>query len=46
MTCEACEYKIQHVLTQIPNVNSVTAKHFNNSVVIESLAKIDKSAII
>ena len=46
MTCEACEYKIQHVLTQIPNVNSVTAKHFNNSVVIESLAKIDKNAII
>lgn len=46
MTCEACEYKIQHVLSQIPNVNSVTAKHSNNSVVIESLEKIDKNAII
>ena len=46
MTCEACEYKIQHVLSQIPNVDSVTAKHFNNSVIIESLEKIDKNAII
>ena len=30
MTCEACEYKIQHVLSQIPNVSSVIAKHSNN----------------
>ncbi len=46
MTCEACEYKIQHVLSQIPNVSSVIAKHFNNSVIIESLEKIDKNVII
>ena len=46
MTCEACEYKIQHVLSQIPKVNSIVAKHFNNSIIIESLEKIDKNIII
>jgi cation transport ATPase len=46
MTCEACEYKIQHVLSQIPSVNSVIAKHSNDSVIIESLEKIDKNVII
>jgi cation transport ATPase len=46
MTCEACEYKIQHVLSQIPSVSSVIAKHFNNSIIIESLEKIDKNIII
>jgi copper chaperone CopZ len=46
MTCEACEYKIQHVLSQIPSVSSVIAKHSNNSVIIESLEKIDKKVII
>ena len=46
MTCEACEYKIQHVLSQIPSVNSVTAKHSDNSIKIESLEKINKSVII
>lgn len=46
MTCEACEYKIQHVLSQIPSVSSVIAKHSNNSIIIESLEKIDKNVII
>ena len=46
MTCEACEYKIQHVLSQIPNVSSVIAKYFNNSIIIESLEKIDENVII
>ena len=46
MTCEACEYKIQHVLSQIPNVSSVIAKYSNNSIIIESLEKIDNNAII
>ncbi len=46
MTCEACEYKIQHVLSQIPSVSSVIAEYSNNSVIIESLEKIDKSVII
>ena len=46
MTCEACEYKIQHVLSQIPNVSSVIAKYSNNSIIIESLEKIDRNVII
>jgi copper chaperone CopZ len=46
MTCEACEYKIQHVLSQIPSVSSVIAKYSNDSVKIESLEKIDKNVII
>ena len=46
MTCEACEYKIQHVLSQIPSISSVMAKHSNNSIIIESLEKIDKNVII
>lgn len=45
MTCEACEYKIQHVLSQIPNVSSVIAKHSNNLVIIKSVEKIDKNII-
>lgn len=46
MTCEACEYKIQYVIAQIPSVASVIAKHSDNSVMVESLEKIDKSVII
>lgn len=46
MTCEACEYKIQHVLSQIPSVSSIIAKYSNNSIIIESLEKIDKNVII
>ena len=46
MTCEACEYKIQHVFSQIPNVNSAIAKHSNNLVIIESLAAIDRNVIV
>jgi cation transport ATPase len=46
MTCEACEYKIQHVLSQIPNVSSVIIKYSDNSIKIESLEKIDKNVII
>lgn len=46
MTCEACEYKIQHVLSQIPSVSSVIAKYSDNSIIVESLEKIDKNVII
>ncbi|MEY4540397.1 MAG: hypothetical protein RLZZ306_2154 [Bacteroidota bacterium] len=46
MTCEACEYKIQYVLSKIPTVSSVIAKHSNDSIIIESLEKIDKNVII
>ena len=46
MTCEACEYKIQHVLSQIPSVSSVIAKYSNDSVMIESLEKINERVII
>jgi cation transport ATPase len=46
MTCEACEYKIQHVFSQIPSVSSVIAKYSNNSIIIESLEKLDKNIII
>ena len=46
MTCEACEYKIQHIFSQIPNVKSVVAKHFNDSVTIESDHKISQETIL
>jgi cation transport ATPase len=46
MTCEACEYKIQHVFSQIPSVKSVIAKHSNNSVTIESDENISKETIL
>jgi copper chaperone CopZ len=46
MTCEACEYKIQHVFSQIPSVKSVIAKHSDNSVMIESDEKINKETIL
>lgn len=46
MTCEACEYKIQHVFSQIPSVKSVTAKHLDNLVVIETDNKISTETIL
>jgi cation transport ATPase len=46
MTCEACEYKIQHVLSQIPSVKSVIAKHLDNSVAIETDKKISEATIL
>jgi cation transport ATPase len=46
MTCEACEYKIQHVFSQIPSVKSVIAKHSDNSVTIESNENIGKETIL
>lgn len=46
MTCEACEYKIQHIFSQIPNVKSVVAKYFNDSVTIESDHKISQETIL
>ena len=45
MTCEACEYKIQHIFSQIPSVKSVIAKHSDNSVTIESDEKISQETI-
>jgi copper chaperone CopZ len=45
MTCEACEYKIQHVFSQIPSVKSVVAKHSDNSVTIESDSIISQETI-
>lgn len=36
MTCEACEYKIQHVLSQIPTLISVVANHAQNQVELET----------
>ena len=45
MTCEACEYKIQHIFSQIPSVKSVIAKHSDNSVVIDSGEKITDESI-
>ena len=36
MTCEACEYKIQHVLSQIPAVSSVVANHAKNQAELET----------
>ena len=46
MTCEACEYKIQHVFSQIPSVKSVIAKHSDNSVTIESDENISRETIL
>ena len=46
MTCEACEYKIQHVFSQIPSVKSVLAKHSDDSVTIESNENISKEMIL
>ena len=46
MTCEACEYKIQHVFSQIPSVKSVIAKHSDNSVTIESDENVSKETIL
>lgn len=46
MTCEACEYKIQHVFSQIPSVKSVIAKHSDDSVTIESDENISKETIL
>ena len=46
MTCEACEYKIQHVFSQIPSVKSVIAKHLDDSVKIESDENISKETIL
>ena len=46
MTCEACEYKIQHVFSQIPSVKSVIAKHLDDSVTIESDENISKETIL
>jgi cation transport ATPase len=46
MTCEACEYKIQHVFSQIPSVTSAVAKYSDNSVIIESLDRIDSNVIV
>jgi copper chaperone CopZ len=45
MTCEACEYKIQYVFSQIPSVKSVIAKFLDNSVEIESDEKISENNI-
>jgi cation transport ATPase len=46
MTCEACEYKIQHVFSQISSVKSVVAKHSDNSVTIETDKKINQETIL
>ena len=46
MTCEACEYKIQHVFSQIPSVKSVIAKHSDNSVTMESDENVSKETIL
>ena len=46
MTCEACEYKIQHIFSQIPNVKSVVAKHSDDIVTIESDHKISQETIL
>jgi copper chaperone CopZ len=46
MTCEACEYKIQHVFSQISSVKSVVAKHSNNSVTIETDKNINQETIL
>jgi copper chaperone CopZ len=46
MTCEACEYKIQHVFSQISSVKSVVAKHSDNSVSIETDKKINQETIL
>ncbi len=46
MTCEACEYKIQHVFSQIPSVKSVIAKYSDDSVILEAQEKISKETIL
>ncbi len=46
MTCEACEYKIQHIFSQIPSVKSVIAKHSDNFVTIESDENMSKEMIL
>ncbi len=46
MTCEACEYKIQHVFSQISSVKSVIAKHSDNSVTIETDKNINQETIL
>lgn len=45
MTCEACEYKIQYVFSQIPSVKSVIAKFSDNSVLMDSDEKISEENI-
>jgi len=46
MTCEACEYKIQHVFSQIPSVKSVVAKHSDDTVTIESDHNISQETVL
>lgn len=46
MTCEACEYKIQHIFSQITGVKSVIAKHSANSVTIESDESLSKETTL
>ena len=36
MTCEGCEYKVQHLFSQLPGVVSATANRHVNQVVIET----------
>jgi len=46
MTCEACEYKLQHVFSQIPSVKSVIAKFQTDTVIIDSDEKISQETIL
>lgn len=46
MTCEACEYKIEHILGQIPGINSLKANAKTNEVVFEVTHKIADKQII
>ncbi len=46
MTCEACEYKIEHVLGQIPGVNSLKANAKTNNVILEVSSKIQDKQFV
>lgn len=46
MTCEACEYKIQHLFSSIDGVKSVTVDRVNNAATIEMEKKIPLSTFV
>ncbi len=46
MTCEACEYKIQHVFSLVPGVESVIANFQTDNVIIDSNEKISQKVLL
>lgn len=46
MTCEACEYKIQHLFSSIDGVKSVTVDKVNNAATVEMETNIPLSTFV